>query len=88
MPVRLDPLAEADLDRVSRPDFARVRHALAALGTAAAGLDVAPLEGHEPWQVLVVEGHWIVFRTLPEGDQYVARIVTRRELARIVEDLR
>jgi hypothetical protein len=87
MSVRLDPLAEADLDRVSRPDFARVRQALTVLGSGAAGLEVAPLEGHAPWQVLVVEGHWIVFRTLPQGDQYVARIVTRRELARIVEEL-
>ncbi|MGO8687490.1 MAG: hypothetical protein ACLQT7_10005 [Candidatus Dormibacteria bacterium] len=110
MTLRLDPLAEADLDRVPRPDFARVRQALADLERGAEGLDVGPLEARfrldatevqdsgsgvaggstapdEPWQVLVVDGHWIVFRLLLTGDQYVARIVTRRELARIVRDL-
>jgi hypothetical protein len=32
----------------------------AALGRVA-WRDIAPLEGHEPWAVLLVEGHWIVF---------------------------
>lgn len=110
MTLRLDPLAEADLDRVPRPDFARVRQALADLERGAEGLDVGPLELRfrldatevqdsaggvagglrapgDLWQVLVVDGHWIVFQLLSTGGYYVARIVTRRELARIVRDL-
>ncbi len=87
MTVRLDPLAEADLDQVPRPHFAQLRRALAALdGESGGGPGVTPLEGFDPWRVLAVEGHWIVFRPLRDGDCYVGRIVTRRELARIVQE--
>jgi len=84
--------AEKEVRALDSPTQARLRRNLARLAEGAAGLDIKPLAGREPWKRLRIGDSRVILREVDEAEHaryrwLVARVVNRRDLERAIKTL-